>query len=161
MGTVPAAENPVTIVVGHAGERRIGDGHRPAAENPVARMTRTLVIGAGCSRGCPEGELAELVGVALAELDRRVEVVATIDARATEPCVRALVERLGVALVTYPAAALARVTVPSPSALVAAHVGTPSVAEAAALLGAGEDAVLVARKRRSAHATCAIAGRAE
>jgi cobalamin biosynthesis protein CbiG len=39
---------------------------------------------------------------------------------------------------------------------VARHVGTPSVAEASALLAAAPGEVLVA-KRRSAHATCAIA----
>jgi cobalamin biosynthesis protein CbiG len=45
--------------------------------------------------------------------------------------------------------------VPTPSAVVAAHVGTPSVAEAAALLSAG--GALVVPKRRSARATCALA----
>ncbi|HWB71788.1 MAG TPA: precorrin-3B C(17)-methyltransferase, partial [Egibacteraceae bacterium] len=42
---------------------------------------------------------------------------------------------------------------PSPSPVVAAAVGTPSVAEAAALIGGGE---LVAAKRKSAHATIAV-----
>ena len=40
----------------------------------------------------------------------------------------------------------------------AAHVGTPSVAEAAALLAAGPGSRLMISKRRSAHATCAVAG---
>jgi cobalt-precorrin 5A hydrolase len=60
---------------------------------------------------------------------------------------------------THAAAALAAVAVPTPSPVVAAHVGTPSVAEAAALLSAGADGLLVP-KRRSAHATCAIARQA-
>ena len=41
------------------------------------------------------------------------------------------------------------------TAVVAAHVGTPSVAEAAALLSAGGP--LLVAKRRSARATCALA----
>ena len=67
----------------------------------------------------------------------------------------ALARRFGVPLRTYGADALAEVDVPTPSATVEAHVGTPSVAEAAALLAT--DGELVVLKQRSAHATCAIA----
>jgi cobalt-precorrin 5A hydrolase/cobalt-precorrin 5A hydrolase/precorrin-3B C17-methyltransferase len=69
----------------------------------------------------------------------------------------ALAERRGVPLRVHNAAALAAVAVPTPSDVVARHVGTPSVAEAAALLSAGPGAQLLVAKRRSAHATCAIA----
>jgi cobalamin biosynthesis protein CbiG len=116
-----------------------------------------LVIGAGCSRGCPPDELGDLVGETLAGLQGRPTAVATIDSRADEPCMVAVAERYGVPLVTHAADALARIPVPSPSGVVERHVGTPSVAEAAALLSAGSGAVLVATKRRSAHATCAVA----
>ena len=115
-------------------------------------MTR-LVVGVGCSLGCPPEELAALVETALAEIDGTVVAVATVDRRADEPCVTALATAAGVPLRTYPAAMLAKVSVPTPSAAVERHVGTPSVAEAAAMLG-GE---LVIPKRRSPHATCAIA----
>ncbi|MFN2505715.1 MAG: precorrin-3B C(17)-methyltransferase, partial [Acidimicrobiales bacterium] len=67
---------------------------------------------------------------------------------------------LGRPVRTFTAGALAQVAVPSPSAVVAAAVGTPSVAEAAALLAAGPEAHLVVTKRASAHATVAIARRA-
>lgn len=122
-----------------------------------ARIVGTLVVGAGCSLGCPSDELADLVDATLATLPGRPAAIATIDSRATEPCMLAVADRHGVPLVTHPADDLARVLVPTPSAVVAEHVGTPSVAEAAALLSAGRDAVLVAEKRRSAHATCAVA----
>ena len=46
----------------------------------------------------------------------------------------AAAEHFGVPLRTHTAEALAAVDVPTPSAVVARHVGTPSVAEAAALL---------------------------
>ena len=65
-----------------------------------------------------------------------------------------------VELRALPAAALSTIAVPNPSAVVAAAVGTPSVAEAAALLAAGPSARLVVEKRRSADATVAVARRA-
>jgi cobalt-precorrin 5A hydrolase/cobalt-precorrin 5A hydrolase/precorrin-3B C17-methyltransferase len=116
-----------------------------------------LVVGVGCSLGCPPGELAALVDAALADTRGAVAAIATVDRRAAEPCVVALAARRGVPLRTHGADALAAVAVPTPSAVVARHIGTPSVAEAAALLSAGPCARLAVTKRRSAHATCAIA----
>jgi cobalt-precorrin 5A hydrolase len=116
-----------------------------------------LVVGAGCSRGCPPAELAELVDAALAGVDGEVVAVATIDRRAEEPCVVSLARACGVPLRVHPAAELADVPVPTPSSVVAPHVSTASVAEAAALLAAGPGARIAVAKRRSAHATCAIA----
>lgn len=55
--------------------------------------------------------------------------------------------------------ALRRIRVPAPSSVVEDAVGTPSVAEAAALLAAGPDAELVVTKRKSAHAVIAVARR--
>lgn len=118
-----------------------------------------LVVGAGCSRGCSVEELLALIDAALAEAGARVEDVralATVDLKADEPGLLAAAASRGWPLRTHPAAALARVPVPTPSSVVAAHVGTPSVAEAAALLTAGAS-VLLDPKRRSAHATCALA----
>ena len=118
---------------------------------------RRLVVGVGCSLGCPPAELLELVRSALAEAAGEVVALATVDRRAEEPCVLAAAAAHGVPVRTHPAERLAPVPVPTPSAVVAAYVGTPSVAEAAALLSAGKDARLLVAKRRSAHATCAIA----
>jgi ferredoxin len=108
-----------------------------------------VVVGVGASRGCPPDELAALVDAALAEagLTRSdVAAVASADVKADEPAVLALAGALGVPARFLPAAELRTVTVPTPSAVVAAHVGTPSVSEAAALLvaaawapGDGED----------------------
>ena len=68
----------------------------------------------------------------------------------------ALAHRFRVPLRTFAADVLATVEVPTPSAVVNGHVGTPSVAEAAALLASGGGALIVP-KRRSPHATCAVA----
>jgi cobalt-precorrin 5A hydrolase len=121
-----------------------------------------IAVGVGASRGCPSGELEHLVaealrvaGLAIGEVD----VLASADVKAGEPAILALATARRWPLRFYPAGRLAGVAVPTPSATVARHVGTPSVAEAAALLAAGGPCVaeLVVLKRRSAHATCAVA----
>jgi cobalamin biosynthesis protein CbiG len=113
-----------------------------------------LVVGVGCSLGCSADEILALVDSALP--DGEVSALATVDRRADEPGVVEAARLRGWPLVTFPAEALAAVDVPTPSAVVAGHVGTPSVAEAAALLAAAPGRLLVP-KRRSQHATCAIA----
>jgi cobalt-precorrin 5A hydrolase len=118
-----------------------------------------IVVGAGCSLGCPADELLDLIDAALVEAgatSRDVQALATVDRRAHEPAMLAVSARRGWPLETHPVEALRAVPVPTPSAVVAEHVGTPSVAEAAALLTASADTLLVP-KRRSAHATCALA----
>jgi cobalt-precorrin 5A hydrolase len=118
-----------------------------------------IAVGVGASRGCPPAELGALVADALRTAGvapRDVGVLASADLKADEPAVVALASARGWRLATFPADALAAVTVPTPSATVARHVGTPSVAEASALLAAAPAELLVA-KQRSRHATCAIA----
>jgi cobalamin biosynthesis protein CbiG len=118
-----------------------------------------IVVGVGCSRGCSSGEILELVDAALREARveaEHVAALATVDRRAEESGVLDAAHRRGWPLETFPATALAAVTVPTPSKVVARHVGTASVAEAAALLAAGAR-VLLLTKRCSAHATCALA----
>lgn len=119
------------------------------------------MIGAGCSRGCPAAELVGLVVETLEGIEDEPVALATIDARAQEACIVAAAASYRVPLRTHPADALAEVAVPTPSEVVASHVGTASVAEAAALLSAGPNALLVVAKRRSAHATCAVAQEAQ
>jgi cobalt-precorrin 5A hydrolase/precorrin-3B C17-methyltransferase len=119
----------------------------------------SLVIGVGTSLGAPAEDVAALVADALGDAGlarQSVAEVATIDRRRTEPAVVAL----GLAVRCWTAAELAGVRVPSPSDDVRDAVGTPSVAEAAALLAAGADAELLVPKRKNAVATIAIARRA-
>jgi cobalamin biosynthesis protein CbiG len=119
-----------------------------------------IVVGIGCSRGCGAGELLDLVDAALREAGvaegEPVGALATVDAKAREPGLLEAARRRGWPLRTHAAADLRRVAVPTPSALVARHVGTPSVAEAAALLSSGAERLLL-EKRRAARATCALA----
>jgi cobalt-precorrin 5A hydrolase/precorrin-3B C17-methyltransferase len=120
----------------------------------------SLVIGVGASRGAPAAEIAELIAAGLADAGLARESVcalATVDLKATEPGIVDVAEANGWPLRTFPAEELARVTVPHPSEVVRAAVGTPSVAEAAALLATGTGAELVLPKRVGAMATVAVA----
>jgi cobalt-precorrin 5A hydrolase/precorrin-3B C17-methyltransferase len=118
----------------------------------------SLIVGAGSSRGAPSAEIAELINGTLDELrlsPRSVRYIATVEAKADEPGLQAAAAMRGWPVVTFPASRLAAVPVPNPSEVVRRAVGTPSVAEAAALAGPG--ATLLAAKRASAHATVAVA----
>jgi cobalt-precorrin 5A hydrolase / precorrin-3B C17-methyltransferase len=86
-----------------------------------------------------------------------VFAVATAEAKADEPGILEVCARHGWPLTTYAAERLAEVVVPNPSEVVQAAVGTPSVAEASALLHAGPGAELVVTKHASAMATVAVA----
>jgi len=97
-------------------------------------------VGLGAVSGVGADEVLAAVDAVLPAGETGVRI-ATLDARAAEPGVREAAARRGWELVGHPAAALARVPVPTPSARVAAAVGTGSVAEAAALLHGGTLAV--------------------
>ncbi|UGY90683.1 precorrin-3B C(17)-methyltransferase [Streptomyces gobiensis] len=147
---------------------RVTDRAVPLSESEAVLRPPSLTIGVGASRGAPADEVHELIEQALEEAGlspHSVAKLATVDAKAEEPGILAAAERLGVPLRTHPAEALAQVAVPNPSDAPREAVGTPSVAEAAALLTAGEGAGLLVPKRKSAPgsrpamATCAIARR--
>ncbi|KUJ68872.1 hypothetical protein ACZ90_15895 [Streptomyces albus subsp. albus] len=126
-----------------------------------------LTVGVGARRGVAAAEVRELVRRTLTEAGLPVSAVtalATTAARADEPGLAAAAAALGVPLLAFAPAELAAVRVPTPSARVRDAVGTPSVAEAAALLAAGPYGELLVRKRKSdprsggpAAATCAVA----
>ncbi|MEV7914757.1 Rv2231c family pyridoxal phosphate-dependent protein CobC [Streptomyces griseus] len=119
---------------------------------------RSLVVGVGARRGASGDAVFALIEAVLsgAGLDAAdVVEVATVDAKGDEPGIVGAAARLGVPARTHPAGALAAVRVPHPSGAVGAAVGTPSVAEAAALIEADE---LVVPKTRATGANAASAG---
>lgn len=126
-----------------------------------------LVVGLGSSRGVPAAAVTELLDAVLADpalagaggTGGRIAAFATIDRRRGEPGLLAAVRAHGAPLHCYPAAELDAVTVPNPSAGVRDEVGTASVAEAAALLGARDlgGGSLLVPKRRGHHVTVAVA----
>ena len=81
----------------------------------------------------------------------------TIDVKKEEEFCAMLVDDLGEELVFYTAEELAKVEVPNPSKTVEKHVGTPSVCEAAAILGANHGKLIIPKvKGRNWTAALAI-----
>lgn len=142
---------------------RLTDRAVEPGEREVLLRPPSLVVGVGASKGAPVEEVLGLVEGALREAGlspRSVAELATVDAKSEEPGIVAAAARLGVPLVTYSAEELAAVEVPNPSNAPLTAVGTPSVAEAAALVRGGE--LLVPKKKshgRPAMATCAVVRR--
>ncbi len=99
-----------------------------------------IALGIGCDRGTPAATIAQCVAEALAACGATladVRAVASIDLKANETGMQEAARTHRWTIRFYPAVALARVAVPNPSETVRRHTGTPSVAEAAALLAAG------------------------
>jgi cobalt-precorrin 5A hydrolase/precorrin-3B C17-methyltransferase len=142
---------------------RVTDRTGEAGVGEVLLRPASLVVGIGSSSGAEPDGIAELVAGALMAAGlspEAVGLVASVDLKRDEPGIVALAAGLDVELRTFPAESLAAVDVPTPSPVVEAAVGTPSVAEAAALLAAGPGAELVVTKQRSPEATVAVARRA-
>jgi cobalt-precorrin 5A hydrolase len=118
-----------------------------------------LAIGLGCRRGCPAGVLVALVESACVGLDRYGARLVTIDRKRDEPGMLEAARLLELQLMFVDAEQLTAVAgqVGIRSARVAAVMGVPSIAEAAALVGAGEGARLIVPRVVSEGATCAVA----
>jgi cobalt-precorrin 5A hydrolase/precorrin-3B C17-methyltransferase len=155
----------------------------PDDDRVLRLVPRTLVVGVGSARGVT----ADAVTAAIGELDcchgldlRAVRAFATVELKANEQGILEAVAgwkrwygrsegdfraRRGTdpaPLLCYASEVLARVEVPNPSQIVLAEVGTPSVAEAAALQGArelaeGAPVELVAPKTKGDNVTVAAA----
>ncbi len=122
---------------------------------------RRAVLGVGCARNCPPGELAALVDGMLAEAGLApgaLAAIATVDLKADEPAVLDLAARLGVPLRLFKAVELEAETprTENPSDVVYAEIGSHGVAENAALAAAGPEAVLWYPKIKTPMATAAL-----
>ncbi len=98
-----------------------------------------VVIGIGCDRGTCVETLQSAVDHALARVNLAlgaISGIATIDKKSDEQAILLLAQRHGWPLHFFTAHELAQVEVPSPSETVRKYMGTPAVAEAAALLAA-------------------------
>jgi cobalamin biosynthesis protein CbiG len=93
-------------------------------------------VGVGAVSGVSADEVLAAIDAVLPPGSRDVRL-ATLDSRAQEAGIREAAARRGWHVTAHPAALLATVPVPAPSASVAGHVGSPSVAEAAALVDGG------------------------
>jgi cobalt-precorrin 5A hydrolase/precorrin-3B C17-methyltransferase len=141
---------------------------QPAGGGVVVLRPPSLVVGMGASRGVCTDEARRLLVSALSDAGLAIEsvvAIATAQVKGDEQALIDLARQLRVPLVTHSATALGQVRVPNPSEVVRSAVGTPSVSEAAALLGAREcldgagqiRGQLIVTKTASAMATVAVA----
>ncbi|MET8908129.1 precorrin-3B C(17)-methyltransferase [Micromonospora sp. NPDC004551] len=153
-----AAPTPASDGDGAGGWRiLVTDRVVPLDGRTVVLRPPSLVAGVGSSRGVPAAEVTGLLRRALADAGlspASLRCLASVDLKADEAGIRSTADAYRVPLQTWPAADLAAVDVPHPSEVVRAAVGTPSVAEAAALRGGG---TLLVPKTASAMATVAVA----
>ena len=125
--------------------------------NHIVYHPHTLTIGVGCERGTSREEVVTLIKSTLKENNLSIQSVAgyaSIDLKEDEPAISSLYN------VNYFTAEELNALAPklkTPSDYVMAEVGTPGVAEAAALAAAGPDAELIVPKTKSKRATVAIA----
>ncbi|MDP5181739.1 uroporphyrinogen-III C-methyltransferase [Blastococcus sp. BMG 814] len=110
-------------------------------------------VGIGLASGVSAAEVLAAVDAVLPDPAGPV-ALATLDSRVREPGLVDAAGRRGWPLTGHPAEVLAGVRVPAPSGGVARRVGTPSVAEAAALLAGG---VLEVGKTVHGRVTVAVA----
>ena len=128
-------------------ELAIGPGIHAA---PCRWHPATLWLGLGCERNTSQCLIERAIHQALESAGLAAEAIAgfgSIDAKGDEPALLALAQDCDWTVRLFSASALAAVPVPTPSAVVKAEMGTASVAEAAALLAAGEAAQLLQSKR--------------
>ncbi|MBC8038509.1 MAG: precorrin-3B C(17)-methyltransferase [Rhizobiales bacterium] len=122
----------------------------------------TLAIGIGCERGTSPADVISLVENTLVQnrlASASIACIASIDVKSDEPAIHAAARRFNVPSRFFTASELSAEAprLKNPSEIVAKEVGTPGVAEAAALAAAGPASELVVEKTKGQRATCAIA----
>ena len=124
-----------------------------------AGLTRAIAIGVGCRRGVCAGVIVRLVRETLAGAALPLEgaTVFTIDAKAGEAGLAEAASVLGAPLIFLSRESLAEIDTPTRSAHVLQRFGVGSVAESAALAGAGFGAVLLVQRVVREGVTCAVA----
>ncbi len=115
----------------------------------IVYTPRVLTLGLGLAHQAPTSTWKEIEDC-LDENDVwtfAIGTVATINVKADEPVIKELQNCIPYKdiynIVFYTAEELAKVDVPNPSDTVARHVGTPSVCEAAAILGANHGRLII------------------
>jgi len=118
-----------------------------------------LAIGIGCKSGVPAEAIVKLVEAACRQIEGTPTALFTAEEKRTEPALTEAAAHLGLPLVFLPRAALkvASSCAITKSARVLALFGVPSLAETAALAGAGLGARLVLARIAANNVTCAIA----
>lgn len=152
------ADPPPAVPVAHLW---ISDRCPPAALHPVACWhPRTLWIGVGCERHTSAQVMEDAIRAALTSQQLAWEAIAglaSIDLKRDEVGLLELAARYDWPVQWFTAEELAQQTVPHPSDVVAAAVGTPSVAEAAAIAAAQAPLVVEKTVVRDSSGACTVA----
>jgi len=137
---------------------------RRAAGGPTHLVyhPKTLVIGVGCERHTPAGQIVALIRQVLDAnglASESIACIASIDVKSDEPAIHAAAAAFGIPARFFSADELRKETprLKNPSPVVEQEVGVAGVAEAAALAAAGAQASLIVEKTKSLRATCAVA----
>jgi cobalt-precorrin 5A hydrolase len=107
-----------------------------------------VILGLGCDRGVSLETLQTAVEQALDKVDlshNSVKSLASIDKKNDEKALLALSKQYRWPMKFFSAAQLACIEVPNPSEVVLKYMGTPAVAEAAALLAVSLASTLVVK----------------
>ena len=110
---------------------------------------RVLWVGIGCERATSRQLIEAAIGQVCRENQLAADAIAgiaTIDLKADEVGLVELCHAYNFPLRTFPAEILGAISVPNPSPVVEREVGTPSVAEAAALCAANSQTLLVTKQ---------------
>lgn len=123
----------------------------PDSEFPKVQWhPRVLWVGIGCERGTSRRVIEAAIARVFAAnhlAQEAIAGIATIDIKADETGLLQLCDDRAFPLVTFDRDRLKSVWVPTPSDTVSREVGTPSVAEAAAILASGtSDSLLVSKQ---------------
>ncbi len=133
-----------------ATDREFRDTHPAHWANAVIYRPKSVVLGLGCDRGAAPEMVERGVHAILAEHRlsiKSVKAIATVDRKQDEPAFLYLRDRYAWPLEIYTAAQLDTVSgIENPSETVKRHVGTRGVAEPAALLRAGAEALLLPKQ---------------
>ena len=139
----------------------ISDRKPPQRDIPqVCWHPRTLWIGVGCERGTTFEQLNQALLGILEEHGLAIEAaigLASLDLKQDEAGLLQLAETYDWPLQFFSASELAKQAVPNPSEVVAEAVGTPSVAEAAALMASEGSLVIPKQVTRAKGGSCSIA----
>ncbi|WP_051953658.1 cobalamin biosynthesis protein [Methylocapsa aurea] len=124
-----------------------------------------IAIGIGCKKGCPAQRIVALVRTARASIDDAgaPATLFTLADKQGETGLHDAAQELGLPLVFLDAEILRQASgrAITRSDRVMAMFGLPSIAETAALAGAGPASILLAPRVSEAGASCAIAGSRE
>ncbi|OKH39502.1 precorrin-3B C(17)-methyltransferase [[Phormidium ambiguum] IAM M-71] len=134
---IPNATPKARIWIGFTQRKFSPDSDLPK----VQWHPRVLWLGIGCERGSSK----KLIETAIQQVCKNYHLaesaiagIATIDIKADEVGLIEVCQERNWPLKTFPAEVLGKINVPNPSTIVAAEVGTPSVAEAAAICAVGD-----------------------